>query len=154
MFDPEKVETAAALQRKCEGWFIFWSPGLRAFTAIAGFVPGQAVLINEPFTHGLLRRIGAIEFAVSVGAPITDLIDMGAQRRTEARAGGGFAAEADRAVRPPKPRGRHAPGGGHAPGPGMAGEDWGGSAGAPPRIGPAGRAARSFVPRRASASTA
>jgi hypothetical protein len=70
MFDPDKVETAECLQRTCPGWVVFWSPGLRKFTAIALFIRERAVLINEPFADRLLERIGAVELAVSVGAPV------------------------------------------------------------------------------------
>jgi hypothetical protein len=118
MLDPEEVRAAAALQRRFRGWFIFWSPALRKFTAIAGFVPDQAVLINEPSTHVLLQRIGAIELAVSVGAPI----DVGAQCRTEARPAPGSRSDADRAARPHHSRGRHSLPRGHASRQGAGGD--------------------------------
>lgn len=170
MFDPEKAKTAASLQDTCRGWVIFWSPARREFTAIAAFVPDEPVLINEPFAHGLLRRIGDIELAVSVGAPITNLINVGARRRPAVRHAPGLAAEAYRAVRPPKPRGRHAPGGGHAPNQGADTRGWETSVIAPPGVptavvtgGPAGvsrragaveRAVRAFIPRGRPAATA
>jgi hypothetical protein len=62
-FDPERVKTAAVLQASCPGWHIFWSPGLREFTAIAMFIPDQAVVLSSPFTYSLLKRISAVEMA-------------------------------------------------------------------------------------------
>jgi hypothetical protein len=79
MFDPELVETAAFLQRACHGSVISWSPEPRDFTATAGFVPKQAVVSNEPYAHGLLQHVDAVELIVSVGAPI----DVGTQSRTD-----------------------------------------------------------------------
>jgi hypothetical protein len=113
MFDPEMVETAEVLQRACPQWLIFWSPALRAFTAIPLFVPDQLVVINEPLTHTLLKRIGAVELAASVGAPISGPIDVGAQCRTDAGRPSP-PSETDPPVRPHHPRSRHSPGGGHA----------------------------------------
>ena len=117
MFDPEKVATAATFQAACPGWLIFWSPALRAFTAIAAFVPDQAVVINAPSTHSLLHQIGAVELATGIGgSPVKERIAAGAQCSTDERPSPGPPSETDRAVRPHHPHGRHSPRGRHSPG--------------------------------------
>jgi hypothetical protein len=78
MFEPQQVKTAAALQRCGRERLIFWSSGLRELTAIAGFVPGQAAVINELDTDDLLERISATGHAVNIGVPIKDSVNAGA----------------------------------------------------------------------------
>lgn len=113
MFDPEMVKTAEVLQSSCPQWLLFWSPALRKFTAIPLFSTDQLVVINEPLTHTLLQRIGAVELAASVGKPISEPKNVDAQCTTEAKRPSP-PSQTDRAVRPHPPRGRHSPGGGHA----------------------------------------
>lgn len=120
MFDPDKVETARALQAAHPGWFIWWSPGLRAFTAIACFIHDRAVVINKPDVDSLLQRIGEVEIAASVGAPIRTRTDGGAQCTTEVMAPN---LSEPRAVRPHLPRGLHSPRGGRARGRGGGSRD-------------------------------